>query len=91
MPQKPINMVEVLGTESDETVPNCLSMPEALAWLARKRIPHKETTPYQIKVGQRISWWPVKGTLFVDGEAKARPEKGRRALIKLLDELKDTL
>lgn len=44
---------------------------------------HKKTC-FQIKVGP-FNFYPVKGTIFHDGEHKARPERGLEAFINLLE------
>ena len=41
-------------------------------------------TPYQLKVTETISYYPVKGTIFIDGAVGALPQRGLQALLALL-------
>ena len=43
-----------------------------------------DKTPYQLKVSETISYYPAKGTIFVDGTAAALPHRGLQALLSLL-------
>ena len=43
-----------------------------------------DKTPYQLKVTETISYYPAKGTIFVDGTAGALPQRGLQALLSLL-------
>jgi hypothetical protein len=58
-------------------------MAEALAWLRTRGLRVKQPTPFQIKVAD-VSYYPERGTIFVDGEKRRRPETGLAALEKLL-------
>ena len=41
-------------------------------------------TPYQLKVTATISYYPVRGTIFIDGAVGALPQRGLQALLALL-------
>ena len=43
-----------------------------------------DKTPYQLKVTETISYYPAKGTIFIDGTAGALPQRGLQALLTLL-------
>ena len=43
-----------------------------------------DKTPYQLKVSETISYYPVKGTIFIDGTDGALPQRGLQALLTLL-------
>lgn len=43
-----------------------------------------DRTPYQLKVSETISYYPAKGTIFIDGTAGALPQRGLQALLTLL-------
>ena len=62
-------------------------MKEAMAWLAERDLAYAKKTPYQLKIGRRVSYYPTKGTTFVDGEDGARPRTGLRGLEEVLIEL----
>jgi hypothetical protein len=57
---------------------------EAEAWLRARRISSRRTSRYQLKIGRTISYYPHKGTIFVDGEDEARPHTGLAALEAVL-------
>jgi hypothetical protein len=59
------------------------SMDEALAWLKRECIPHRQVSPHQIKVCGSINWYPVKGTIILDSVQRRHPTTGRSALHEL--------
>jgi hypothetical protein len=56
------------------------------AWLSARRISSRRTSRYQLKIGPTISYYPNKGTVFVDGEDEARPHTGLPALEVVLRE-----
>jgi hypothetical protein len=58
----------------------------AEAWLGARRISSRRTSRYQLKIGPTISYYPNKGTVFVDGEDEARPDTGLHALEVVLRE-----
>lgn len=62
------------------------SMQNDIAFLLEQgvdvRRPAKSTC--QLKLDQTTNYYPGKGTLFVDGDPEAWPEKGRAALQKWL-------
>jgi hypothetical protein len=43
-------------------------MAQAQAWLCDRDIPYRALTRYQLKIGRQVSYYPTKGTTFVDGE-----------------------
>ena len=43
-----------------------------------------DKTPYQLKVSETISYYPAKGTIFIDGTDGALPQHGLQALLTLL-------
>jgi hypothetical protein len=59
------------------------AMVEAIVWLSRQRIAFARVSPYQLKIGPSLSFYPVKGTLRYDGEP-ALPVRGLSALQALL-------
>ncbi len=63
------------------------AMAEAQAWLCVRDVPYRPLTRYQLKIGKRVSYYPTKGTTFVDGEEGARPRTGLRGLAEVLIEL----
>jgi hypothetical protein len=63
-------------------------MNAALERLRAERIRHTQTSDYQIKVGS-YNYYPGKGTIFMDRDPKARPERGLDNFIALLRKLKD--
>lgn len=58
----------------------------AEAWLRDRDIPHRAFTKWQLKVGnyKRVSYYPTKGTTFVDGEEGARTRAGLSGLAEVL-------
>lgn len=62
-------------------------MAEAKVWLDLRDITYKAITRYQIKIGAKVSYYPTKGTVFVDREDGARPRTGLRGLEEVLIEL----
>ncbi|MDA9505852.1 hypothetical protein XI09_14655 [Bradyrhizobium sp. CCBAU 11386] len=67
---------------------NSPEMNFALERLRTERIRHKQTSEYQIKVGP-YNFYPGKGTIFMDGDREARPERGIDGFVALLRKLKD--
>ena len=61
-------------------------MAQATAWLDLRPITYKPITRSQIKIEKYVSYYPTKGTVFVDGEDGARPRTGLRALEEVLIE-----
>ena len=59
---------------------------EAEAWLRDRNISSRRTSRYQLKIGRRVSFYPNKGTIFVDGEDEARERTGLAALEAVLRE-----
>ena len=72
---------------------NKMSMADALALLRSRGVPHRQLTAHQLKIGERISWYPATGTINLDTPTGSRrhPAKGLRALMQLIAELKDDL
>jgi hypothetical protein len=60
---------------------------EAVTWLGRRKISYRRVSSYQLKIGPRISYYPSKGTTFVDGEDRARDKTGLDGLADVLIEL----
>lgn len=58
-------------------------MEVALAHLRALGLSPIKKTRYQLKLG-RVSYYPGKDTIFVDGEDGARPETGLEALERVL-------
>lgn len=67
-------------------------MKDDIAWLQGLGVTCKAPSPHQIKIECRrkrgVSYYPNKGTIFVDGEKGAREKTGRDALEAVLIELK---
>lgn len=63
-------------------------MKEAMEWLDARGQYYEKVTDYQIKIGGDVSYYPGKGTIFVDREICARDERGLGGLEKVLLELK---
>jgi hypothetical protein len=63
------------------------AMAQAQAWLCDRDVPCRPLTRYQLKIGKRVSYYPGKGTTFVDGEEGARARTGLRGLEEVLIEL----
>jgi hypothetical protein len=55
----------------------------ALERLAAERIRHRQTSEFQIKVGS-FNFYPDKETIYMDGERKARPERGLESFLALI-------
>jgi len=62
-------------------------MAAAKAWLDDRDVAFRQLTRYQVKIGKRISYYPTKGTTFVDGEDGARRHSGLSGLEQVLIEL----
>jgi hypothetical protein len=60
----------------------------ALERLRAERIRHKQTSEFQIKVGP-YNYYPGKGTIFMDRDLGARPERGLDKFIRLVCKLRD--
>ena len=43
-----------------------------------------DKTSYQLKVSETISYYPAKGTIYIDGTAGALPQRGLEAILTLL-------
>lgn len=65
---------------------NSREMSSALARLRSERVRHEQTSEYQIKVGP-YNFYPGKGTIFMDGDREARPERGLDEFVALLRKL----
>lgn len=65
---------------------NSTEMSSALARLRSERVRHEQTSEYQIKVGP-YNFYPGKGTIFMDGDREARPERGLDEFVVLLRKL----
>lgn len=59
------------------------AMHQAAAALARAGVHFLQPTGFQLKVGP-YSFYPGKGTIYRDGDVRARPEKGLPAFLRLL-------
>ncbi len=62
-------------------------MLEAETLLRARNVPFRRATRYQIKIGSKLSYFPHKGTIFVDREPRARSSTGLAALGTVLREL----
>ena len=62
---------------------NSPEMNFALERLAAERIRHEQTSDFQIKVGP-YNFYPNKGTIYMDGDQKARPERGLEDFLTLI-------
>ncbi len=60
--------------------------PEAETWLRRRKISYRRVSLYQLKIGLHISYYPSKGTTFVDGEDRARDKTSLDGLADVLIE-----
>jgi hypothetical protein len=60
-----------------------LAMGLAIKALIKNKIAFEKKTEYQLKVGD-LSFYPIRGTIYRDGDLKALPEKGLEALIALV-------
>lgn len=63
-------------------------MNDALERLRAERIRYKQTSEFQIKVGP-YNYYPGKGTIFMDRDRAARPERGLDNFIRLVCKLRD--
>ena len=70
----------------------CEHMKDDIAWLKSLGLTCKAPSPHQLKIECRrnrgVSYYPAKGTIFVDGEKGAREKTGRDALEAVLIDLK---
>jgi len=66
-------------------------MAETEAWLRERDIPFRVLTKYQVKIGKfkRVSYYPTKGTTFVDSEDGARTRAGLSGLTEVLINLRE--
>jgi len=55
-------------------------MVEAITMLESAGIDARRPSDWQLKLDRHTSYYPDKGTLFVDREARQRPEGGMLAL-----------
>ena len=62
---------------------NSPEMSIALERLAAERIRHEQTSDFQIKVGP-FNFYPDKGTIYMDGDREARPERGLESFLALI-------
>jgi hypothetical protein len=60
---------------------------EVEALLRKLNVPFRRTSIYQLKIGRRVSYYPGRGSISVDGESKGRAETGVAALRAVLREL----
>ena len=58
-------------------------MVAAIIWLCRNRIRFVRVTAHQLKIAD-LSFYPVKGTIYRDGDAGALPQRGLPSLQDLL-------
>ncbi len=68
----------------EDTAPDD-AMAAAEAWLRRAGIRFTRKTNFQVKIG-RVNFYPVRGTIFVDGEPGQRRERGLAGLESVLRE-----
>lgn len=62
------------------------AMEEATRWLDRNRVNFEQLTAHHLKMGP-INFWPVTGTITVDGEAGKRKMGGLAGLeVTLINE-----
>ena len=59
----------------------------AIAWLRKRKRHFEQMTTYQLKIEWHVSYYPGKGTIFIDGDIGARDERGLRGLEQVLIEL----
>jgi hypothetical protein len=62
---------------------NSPEMNTALERLSAERIRHKQTSEFQIKVGP-FNFYPDRETIYMDGDQKARPERGLENFLALI-------
>lgn len=60
---------------------------EAKALLKTHGVQFDEPAPGHLKSGA-LNYWPSTGRIHFDGEARSRPEKGLRALAKIIIAMK---
>jgi len=60
---------------------------EAMEMLDEIGVLYRVVSDHQIKIGRCISYYPSKGSIFIDGERGARAEKGLAALRDLVQGL----
>ena len=72
---------------------DCASMRDAIAFLLEFGVDVRRpaNSNFQLKLDERTSYYPGKGTIFVDGEPQARPERGRAALEAWVVQLPQTV
>jgi hypothetical protein len=66
----------------EDTAPDD-AMAAAEAWLRRAGVRFTRKTTFQLKIG-RVNFYPVRGSIFVDGEPGQRAERGLNALENVL-------
>jgi hypothetical protein len=59
----------------------------AIAWLRKRNLSFDQKTLYQLKIEWHVSYYPGKGTIFIDGDMVARGQRGLRGLEQVLVEL----
>jgi hypothetical protein len=62
-------------------------MCHALERLRLEKIHHRQTSEFQIKVGP-YNFYPNSGTIFMDRDSKARPERGLDDFIAIVGKLR---
>jgi len=72
----------VKETYSEEIFGN--SMEEAEEYLRRIGVRYTRCQENQLKFDQGISYWPRKGTIYIDGAEKADNERGPEHLLEVL-------
>lgn len=65
-------------------------MRQALERLTAAGIQYKQTSDYQIKVGP-YNFYPGKGTIFIDRQTEARPERGLDNFIAIIRKLRERI
>jgi hypothetical protein len=56
------------------------SMQKAIKFLLKNQIDVRRPSAHQLKLDETTSYYPSKGTLFIDGEDQAWAERGQAAL-----------
>ena len=64
-----------------------LNMDSAEQYLVQRGIPYTKCKGNALKFDNGISYWPRKGTLYIDGAEKREKESGPQALLDLLKRL----
>ena len=66
---------------------NSSEMNRALERLVAERVRHSQTSAFQIKVGP-FNFYPDRGTIYMDGDQKARPERGLENFLGLISKVR---